>query len=548
MKILGLGPTSAPPRSPGRPSEAPPSDRVHLSGGPSPAEDRERVDLTPWQKVGLAGLAGLSILGPLAAAGIRGAHTPPVVVRPARTRSNRELSAEEWRQLLQPKAGEERPVQLPGTAPLASQRYAPRSIEATRERLDSLGYPDLNPYVASVASDMWASVQGGVKDSLVEYVRLPGSFEYSVRVGMSLDNGQDAPMLLILPGVGGSHRDAKVQAFKRMALEAGMNYVSVDNAFGPGWLYSRPAHDPGNLQNEAKVTYDLLQAVRAKHPEHFRKMSVVGYSYGGSLAASMLRHQQQTGDPRPLITGSVVSLSPPEHMVDSMRELDGLRHRYEGKKVGSAVFRALAYRGTLREEGYEGFLKSHLARRDGDEALTELMMVDQYGSRSGMESAIQYLDRMRGHLKLPLNAREAERRWPIENYEELRDRQEALLDASTYGSYLGDYLGKDPWFAQHGTTPEEVGEAHRYSRLMKDVAGKGVPVMTLASADDYILTARNVQDFRRLEVSGAPDQVAKVYEKGGHTGLMLNPDLRQAMMDFLRKPPASSEAEKWLSR
>lgn len=542
-----LGPNSPPPRSPGRAQPPAPSDRVELTPAAPQAEERE-AELTRWQKVGLASLAGLSIMGPLAAAGVRSAQAAPSVARPARVRANRELTTEEWHQLMQPRPGEERPVRLPGKPPLASERYAPRSMAETRERLDAIRYPELNPYVASVASDMWASVQGGVKDSVVEYVRLPGSFEYSVRVGMSLDNGKDAPMLLILPGVGGGHRDSKVQALKRLALENGMNYVSVDNAFGPGWLYSRPAHDPGNLQNEAKVTYDLLQQVRAKHPEHFRKMSVVGYSYGGSLAASMLRHQQVVGDSRPLITGSVVSLSPPESMVDSMRELDGLRQQYEGKKVGSAVFRAMVYRGTLREEGYEGFLRSHVARRDGAETLTELMMVDQYGSRSGMENAIEYLDRMRGHLKLPLNAREAERKWPIENWQELRDKQTALLDASTYSSYLQDYLAKDPWFAQHGTTPGQVGEAHRYSRLMRDVAGKGVPVMTLASADDYILTARNVQDFRNLEKSPAPDQVTKVYDKGGHTGLFLNPEIRQSMMDFLRKPPVAQEAEKWLSR
>lgn len=148
---------------------------------------------------------------------------------------------------------------------------------------------------------------------------------------------------------------------------------------------------------------------------------------------------------------------------------------------------------------------------------------------------VKYVDAHRGIDALPLNRREAEKRWPVENYDVLRDAQDRIVEQWGYRDYRDRYLARDPWFSAHGITPQGMADAMRYSRLLAEASGHGVPVMTLVAADDYILTPENVAAFRALESSPRSDQATKVFAHGGHTGLLFQPEVRDAMGDFLRE-------------
>ena len=427
-----------------------------------------------------------------------------------------ELSKADWDKIVKPKEGQ---------GDLVSLDKAPdqdhfETIGEAKARVGQLNFHPIDPFVASIAS----SVAGGrveiPKGETVLELQVPEYYREGVEVQMFTPHGEKAPMMVILPGIHGTGDGSLTQQLKKIALDKGMNYVVIPNALGPEMMEDKPLFHPGNPRVEAQAAQKVLERLKADHPGHFETVSVAGYSYGGLLGANMVRLQEEQGTD--LINGSFVALSPPENLAHSMQELDGLRQVY-AEDGGSIALTGLKYRRHVAKYGYERFMESSLSQRDQTSNITEVKIADRYGSRDE-------------HDLLPNHTEEYQEAGFFKR-RRMRREHDRLLDETNYDRYSSDYFSKDKWLIEQGLTTEKLAEQYSFTKAMEVI--EETPVMLLGSADDYILSDKDVEALRDLENNPGELEVVRVFDHGGHVGLLWNPEVQEAVGDFVIRRPES---------
>lgn len=471
-----------------------------------------------------------------------GIYKAPTITQQASafTRSFDELSQDNWERLIGPRAWEEEEV-TPG---LHSSRSAPSTIAETREKVQGLTFLEIDPFVASVANAVDAQMSPRVKGEQKLKLQVEG-YAKTFEVDLALVNGPDAPLVVLLPGIYGDGGGGQTKALKSLAVERGMNYMVIPNALGEEAMKDDPAHHPGNPRLEAIISYDILTQVADLYPGHFEQVSVAGYSYGGLLGANLVRYEEELSDQIPgakrLINGSLVAISPADNLSDSMQELDGLRVHYQEGQAGSIIWNGLKYRRQVRSHGYESFMETELALRGQGSNQTEIKLADLYGSRNGMKDMIDRVDRQFDHRQLPLNRPNAPRRrgggsrHRDHRYNRVRAAHRRALDEATYVQFRDQFFAKDDWLKEHQMTPDEMAERYSFTHAMEVI--DDTPVLTLLSADDYILNQGNVEHYRELERHPGPQEVTRVFDHGGHVGILFNPEVKEVVLDFAHHPP-----------
>lgn len=418
---------------------------------------------------------------------------------------------------------------------------APTTIEGTRERLQAIQVPAMDPYVFTVASEAWESLLEAPPRE-TESIKIPDAYGKSIKVDLNLSHGPNAPMLVILPGAFGSRRSNKVGLIEKMAHDNGMNFVAFDNPLNPELEARKPVHFPGNPQEESRVVLEALLTLRAKHPAEFAHVSVTGYSYGGMLAMGLVDAQAGWLADHPgeklLINGSVATVSPPEYLADSMERLDTIHNQVSHEHSGSTLLAVLHYRSYVRKHDFHTIDPNAIAYTP--DAATERYLIDKRGFRDAFQQMVDNVDQTFGVYALPLNKARHENPFLDRDQEDwLRHNQWYVLNGMTYDDYMGQYVSRDPWFTQNKTTPQQVLEHSRYSTLLESARAQGIPVMTVTAADDFILKPSNVATFRALEQNPSPNEATVVLPHGGHTGEYYSPEVRTALIDFLKAPPAT---------
>ncbi len=367
-------------------------------------------------------------------------------------------------------------------------------------------------------------------EEIVE-VNAPGYYQDTVEVQMGTQNGPDAPMMVILPGIQGDGKGSLSKRMKKLALERGMNYVTIPNSLSLEALEDDPVYHPGNPRVDALSTQKVLEQLKSKFPELFKRVSVAGYSYGALQGANLLRLQEEEGTD--LINGSLVAISPPQNLDHSMRELDGLRELYK-EGAGSIALTGLKYRNHVAKYGYERFMESELSERGEGTNITEIKIADKYGSRDDMEETVDLVDRQFGHNRLPKHTKEyKEAGWWKRR--EMRAEHDRRLTAMTYDEYSIEYMSKDKWLIENGVSAEEMARQYSFTNAMEVI--KNAPVMVLGSDDDYILNDADVAALKDLEANPGQREVVRMFKTGGHVGVVWNPEVSKVVADFAFSPP-----------
>jgi pimeloyl-ACP methyl ester carboxylesterase len=426
-------------------------------------------------------------------------------------------SQAEYRELIAPKPDDRVEIGQ-DTAPVRELR----SMTEAKNALSLLDYhPDIDPFVATVAGGIYAGKVSDPKDAQKISLELPKYYEREFEVELGLQHGPEAPLLVILPGIYGERDGGFNTLTKKTAHERGMNYLVIPNALGDDALDDGPKFHPGNPGLESEMVVDILKMMKERHPDHFDKVSITGYSYGGLLAANVVRADEEAhNEEQRLITGGMFAVSPPEDLYDSMRELDGLRLDY-ADGAGSVLGTVLKYRKDVKKFGYQNFPLSELAQRGKGENITEIKISDKYGSRNDMEDMVPRVDRMFGHNAIP-------RMNPLDP-DTNRKRRE-MLDAMNYLWYSSDWFSKDSWLVARGLTPEAMADEYSYKNALNKI--ERTPALTLVSRDDYIINQDNVRTYEQLAAQNEPLEATKVLETGGHVGALFNPEVRGVLADF----------------
>ncbi len=435
-------------------------------------------------------------------------------------------SRAEWTKLVSAAPGE-------GDAVVIGRRATesiPESVSEVRKKLNTLDFLPIDPFVASVAASVAADQVEIPKGEKALKVQVPKFYQKEVEVLAGFQNGPGAPLLVILPGIHSEGESSHNNRFKKMALERGMNYVMLPNSLSESMMEDLPLNHPGNPRVDALCTRAVLASLKDTYPDYFEQVSVAGYSYGGLHGANLVRLDEESAPEDRIITGSLVALSPPQNLESSMRELDGLRKGYETGS-GSIADVGVRYKHDVKKYGYEGFLQSDLSQHAAGTNITEIEIADKYGSRDGLQDVTEKIDLQFEHNLLPKNT-EAYKQAGIFEKHKMRKEHEQIVENMTYQEFSDRWMSQDAWLLQQGLTPSTMAERYSFPNAMKAI--NHTPVMVLASADDYILAAKDVQALRKLETTSGPLEVVKVYETGGHVALDWNPEMADAMVDFAR--------------
>src|SRR5207237_1007317 len=141
----------------------------------------------------LVGLAGLGALGGLLAGCGHGAAAAPPASSTGRTvpggdassvKSTGARATETYARITRVDAEHAPAPRLPNLHPPRHARpVAIPTVPQVREQVQRLEFPPMNPFVASVVSDVWAGQQGEVRDRIV-WLSMPEHFnDTSLRVG-----------------------------------------------------------------------------------------------------------------------------------------------------------------------------------------------------------------------------------------------------------------------------------------------------------------------------------------------------------------------------
>jgi predicted alpha/beta-fold hydrolase len=452
---------------------------------------------------------------------ISGAH------RPAPTKPS-EPNVAEWRAIVSPEPGDRDRVEVGKR--VEEQSFT--SIAEVRERVKALDFHPLDPYVATVGNAISAERIEIPEGEVTVELSLPDHYADTVEVLMGTHNGPGAPMLVILPGIHSSGKSSNTNVFRKMALERGMNYVVLPNSLSEAMLEDMPKNHPGNPRLDAEATHLILSRLKQSQPEYFRTISVGGYSYGALHGANLVRYDEE--QEQRLINGTLVAVSPPENLDHSMRQLDSLRGLY-AEGAGSISQTGIKYRHEVKKHGYEGFMESDLASRGPGTNVTEIKISDKYGSRDGLMKLVETIDTQFSHNRLPRNTQEYQDAnwWQRHKLREKHDRQ---VENMTYDEFSAGWMSKDRWLVERGLTPAALAARYSFSEAIKAI--DETPVLTLASADDYILAPQDVEALRRLESTSGELEVVRVLDTGGHVGLTWNPEIQKTVADFALGLPA----------
>ena len=457
------------------------------------------------------------------------AHRIPVKLPTSSQLARREPTQEEFERLVTPSRDNQKKIETGSKA----DRVDFQTMNQARQAADSLTFHPLDPFVSSVASSLDARSVSEPKNPWATeymYVSVDDFYAEPIPVEVGLDNGPDAPMMIVLPGIFGGREGGYSTAYKKIALERGMNYAVIANPLSDESLGEEPVNHPGNIEQEAASTLAILERLQEQKPDFFDKVTLSGYSYGALLAANVAKMDEaKRGEGQDALVDGVIAVSPPENLYHSMEQLDALRNVYvEG--AGPITATALMYKAELAGLGYERFMESGLADRGEGTNLTEVKMADKYGSRNGMEDMVATVDSDFEHNKLP---------HPFFEYFE----RQRVLDNMTYVQYSGEWFTEDPWMKEQGITPEQLADRNSYSKALESMTK--TPVMTILSGDDYILKPEDVQNFEKLEQSSEGLEHVRVLDHGGHVGILYNPAVQDFVGDFAfsaanwgdKKPP-----------
>jgi ABC-type transporter lipoprotein component MlaA len=137
---------------------------------------------------------------------------------------------------------------------------------------------------------------------------------------------EDAPLLFILPGVGGHRVSASTIALAEMAYNKGFNVVTTSSAMN--WEFMQTAASvsvPGYTPNDVKDVYGALNAVyvdlNKRYPKHFTSTGLIGVSLGG-MHALFLSHMDYTGRVDQLRFDRYAAICPPIDLFHAMDQLD----------------------------------------------------------------------------------------------------------------------------------------------------------------------------------------------------------------------------------
>jgi len=358
------------------------------------------------------------------------------------------------------------------------------------------------------------------------------------------ENDPHAPLVVILPGVGGHNSAATAVALAELCHRAGMAAVTVSNPMNwemveafPG---TPPGYGPDDVKNLRKVLRQVVAALKqekvateeGKRPFAPSRVMALGYSQGG-LNALLLAARDEREAARERLFDRYVAVNPPVDLLKALDRLDeafrALDDRSREEAFGSMLEGAGRYLYTVRtpaqlekdgvpvpRENDPGKART-VDQVPIDEAVARVLI--GYSFRRSLEDMIVCM-----HHQSPVPGIRTPYQWG--NRQALYDE----LSAWNFRRYSEEVLL--PLHSARRGKPVTLADLNREAglRAIAPTLRNNRAIRVLHSADDFLLDDAD-RNFLR-ETLG--DRLT-VFEHGGHLGNLYRDEVRQALVKALQE-------------
>jgi pimeloyl-ACP methyl ester carboxylesterase len=387
---------------------------------------------------------------------------------------------------------------------------------------------------------------------------VPDIFWHEKRLQYSyLRQKKSAPMIFLLAGTGASYQSPKMLALQKVFYSAGYHVVSISSPTHPNFIVAASTSGvPGNLTEDAKDIYSVMEAIWLRLQKKHKKMEVTdfyltGYSLGGTQAAYLAKldeEQQSFNFRRVLLINPAVSLYNSVSILDAMVEdnIPGGPNNFQAWYSSTIDKFAQAYERDTQINFNDKFLyEIYKYRRSQGLEVKEQNLKVLIGAsfRISSQGMVFTSDVMsQANYVVPKGLQ-------LDNYKDHTLYAKILARRSFLDYFNGIFV---PYFQKGDPTLtaekliQTMGLANIESYL------RSSPKIGVIDNEDDIILAPGEIDFLR-DVFGSR---ATIYPHGGHCGNMNYPENVGAMLNFFAAPdtasataavPVTAESESHLS-
>ncbi len=371
----------------------------------------------------------------------------------------------------------------------------------------------------------------------------PGSPLLSYRMWTVADH-PEAPLVVILPGLGGNNDAMTAAALAQLCHRNGMAAVVVSNTMNWEFLESTAGAPPGYTPDDAVKLRDALGAVlddirqQQRHgawldPE---RVAIVGYSQGG-LNALFLADMEMR-DPY-LGIDRYLAIDPPVDLMKALAKLDEYYRSLDDMGVDKALALVAMNAGNylytsptpaeLHRRGEDGSTPPAETPGGGNEKLRvdqvpverqAAQMLIGYSFKRTLEDMLVCM-----HHRHPVNGIATPYRWG--------DRQ-ALYDelaAWSFQRYCTEVLL--PYYSERRGKPVTLDELNAEAglRAIEPALRHNPRLRVIHTADDFLLDREDREYLRRV----LGDRLT-VFEHGGHLGNLYREEVQNRVVEYFKAP------------
>jgi len=342
----------------------------------------------------------------------------------------------------------------------------------------------------------------------------PEGFTGALPYSLWLQDGS-APLIFVLPGLGGSRQGTRALAVAELAHKEGYHVACFSNNFNWEFIRHAPAgYLPGYTPRDINLIQKTYQAVEeeltARHgTARIRDKSLIGFSMGAWYALNLAAQNP------PATYQHSVAINPPLDLVHGLKVLDGLYRAPQG-----------ADPERLKAIQQSAFIKVLMNRQSDPESGLERPFTDAEAShliglsyRVTLREAI--LTGKFDNLLVPLTPRRR-----------LYDR----INSISYEDYYEKLI--KPQLASQGISAADLDVASDLrNRPAKRIKANGAHL--LLNSNDYLLTSEHLAWFRENFRNRHT-----YYKKGGHIGNLWESEVQDALRQVIRLDKTQAGADK----
>ncbi len=347
-----------------------------------------------------------------------------------------------------------------------------------------------------------------------------------------------APLILIIPGLGAHHRDSKVMALAELLHAKGFAVAATSSSFN--WYFMETAASvdaPGFLPADAgdvrNAWAKIIPQIKEKAGIKPRRIIMLGYSMGAIQALYIAKLEEQRNT---LGVDRYLAINPPVDLIYGMDQLDSYFNIYKKWSKAEFVRRGTVAFGKMMKIAKKQYRWYNPANQAGNEDACRQLTIDKdnaelligYAFKMTLQQIVMSMHR-RGRL----TGLKTRYRWnnKAEIYNEIlkmsfRDYLKQIL----YPDYKGRF-GKN-------ISLKEFIEKFSYASTMesfKDHLVDNPDIRIIHTMDDFL-----VRDTGRRWLKETFDEKVVFFEHGGHLGNLYFHKVHKRIFDFLRETPVAS--------